>query len=201
MRGTGPPETIFCRRGGGSVLIGQGRFKKVIAMVVSRPGYRVIRLLRRITRSSPHACGQGYAWTRPARLHWASAGCTRAGALRGQAAIALSRRGRIRSIRKCSRANGSGNWLKKGGRVQRLLWASTSTKNPAYPDLKYVEPLIGPDTVNTLPVETLEAYRDHGAPAPPDGRSEAGGQLSPAPAGAGPRPQSGDPAVGGRRGG
>jgi transaldolase len=53
-----------------------------------------------------------------------------------------------------------------GARPQRLLWASTSTKNPAYPDVKYVEPLIGPDTVNTLPPETLEAYRDHGDPAP-----------------------------------
>ncbi|MFA4903723.1 MAG: transaldolase [Desulfobaccales bacterium] len=53
----------------------------------------------------------------------------------------------------------------QGARPQRLLWASTSTKNPAYPDLKYVEPLIGEETVNTLPLETLEAYRDHGNPA------------------------------------
>jgi transaldolase len=53
----------------------------------------------------------------------------------------------------------------RGARPQRLLWASTSTKNPAYPDVKYVEPLIGPETVNTLPLETLEAYRDHGQPA------------------------------------
>lgn len=52
-----------------------------------------------------------------------------------------------------------------GARTQRLLWASTSTKNPSYPDLKYVEPLIGPDTINTLPLETLNAYRDHGQPA------------------------------------
>jgi len=52
-----------------------------------------------------------------------------------------------------------------GAGPQRLLWASTSTKNPAYPDVKYVEALIGPDTVNTLPLETLQAYRDHGAPA------------------------------------
>jgi transaldolase len=51
-----------------------------------------------------------------------------------------------------------------GARVQRLLWASTSTKNPKYPDTKYVEPLIGPDTINTMPMETLEAYRDHGNP-------------------------------------
>jgi transaldolase len=53
----------------------------------------------------------------------------------------------------------------QGARPQRLLWASTSTKNPGYPDVKYVEPLIGPNTVNTLPPETLEAYRDHGDPA------------------------------------
>jgi transaldolase len=53
----------------------------------------------------------------------------------------------------------------KGARPQRLLWASTSTKNPAYLDVKYVEPLIGPMTINTLPVETLKAYRDHGDPA------------------------------------
>jgi transaldolase len=53
----------------------------------------------------------------------------------------------------------------QGAQSQRLLWASTSTKNPAYADLKYVEPLIGPDTVNTLPPETLNAYRDHGQPA------------------------------------
>ncbi len=54
----------------------------------------------------------------------------------------------------------------KGARPQRLLWASTSTKNPGYSDVKYVEPLIGPDTINTLPLETLNAYRDHGSPAP-----------------------------------
>jgi transaldolase len=52
-----------------------------------------------------------------------------------------------------------------GARVQRLLWASTSTKNPTYSDTMYVEPLIGPDTVNTMPLETLQAYRDHGQPA------------------------------------
>lgn len=53
---------------------------------------------------------------------------------------------------------------KKGARTQKLLWASTSTKNPAYKDIKYVETLIGPDTINTVPVETLNAYRDHGHP-------------------------------------
>lgn len=52
----------------------------------------------------------------------------------------------------------------KGARTQRLLWASTSTKNPIYSDIKYVEALICPNTVNTLPLETLKAYRDHGHP-------------------------------------
>ena len=50
----------------------------------------------------------------------------------------------------------------KGFRVQRPLWASTSTKNPRYRDVLYVEELIGPDTVNTLPLATLSAFRDHG---------------------------------------
>ena len=50
----------------------------------------------------------------------------------------------------------------RGAQVQRPLWASTSTKNPMYPDTYYVDNLIGPDTVNTLPPKTLEAFRDHG---------------------------------------
>jgi transaldolase len=50
----------------------------------------------------------------------------------------------------------------QGARVQRVLWASTSTKNPTYSDILYVETLIGPDTVNTMPDETIVAFRDHG---------------------------------------
>jgi transaldolase len=50
----------------------------------------------------------------------------------------------------------------RGARVQRPLWASTSTKNPAYPDTLYVDTLIGPDTINTMPESTLEAFEDHG---------------------------------------
>jgi transaldolase len=53
----------------------------------------------------------------------------------------------------------------KGAHVQRPLWASTSTKNPAYPDLLYVENLIGPDTVNTMPDQTIAAFLDHGTVA------------------------------------
>lgn len=53
----------------------------------------------------------------------------------------------------------------KGAKPQRLLWASTGTKNPAFPDTKYIDALIGPDTVNTVPNETLDAFRDHGKAA------------------------------------
>jgi transaldolase len=53
----------------------------------------------------------------------------------------------------------------KGAKVQRLLWASTSTKNPEYSDVMYVDELIGPDTVNTLPPNTIEACADHCSPA------------------------------------
>jgi transaldolase len=50
----------------------------------------------------------------------------------------------------------------KGARKQRCLWASTSTKNPSYPDTLYVDELIGPETVNTMPIETISAFQDHG---------------------------------------
>jgi transaldolase len=53
---------------------------------------------------------------------------------------------------------------KKGARVQRPLWGSTSTKNPRYSDILYVQELIGRDTVNTMPTQTIDAYRDHGNP-------------------------------------
>jgi len=52
----------------------------------------------------------------------------------------------------------------QGGQTQRVLWASTSTKNPAYPDILYVQEMIGPDTVNTIPPATFDAFRDHGQP-------------------------------------
>jgi transaldolase / glucose-6-phosphate isomerase len=62
---------------------------------------------------------------------------------------------------------GSPRWLAladRGARVQRLLWASTGMKNPNYRDVLYVEELIGPDTVNTMPPATMDAFRDHGRP-------------------------------------
>jgi len=68
----------------------------------------------------------------------------------------------------------------RGARPQRPLWASTSSKNPAYSDLIYVEPLMGPQTVNTMPPNTLDALRDHGTVAETvrDGVEEAAAQVA-----------------------
>lgn len=68
----------------------------------------------------------------------------------------------------------------QGARPQRLLWASTGTKNPDYSDVLYVEELMGPDTVNTLPPKTLEAFRDHGTAEPrlTEGLADAHAKLS-----------------------
>ncbi|HEY5463143.1 MAG TPA: transaldolase [Hanamia sp.] len=57
------------------------------------------------------------------------------------------------------------NLENKGAKKQKVLWASTSSKDPSFSDVKYVEALIGPDTVNTLPMETIDAFRDHGKAA------------------------------------
>jgi transaldolase len=82
-------------------------------------------------------------------------------ALRGRAALANAKLTYARF-----RATFSGpRWeaiAARGGNVQRPLWASTSTKNPAYRDVLYAEELIGPDTVDTMPPQTIEAFRDHG---------------------------------------
>jgi transaldolase/glucose-6-phosphate isomerase len=68
----------------------------------------------------------------------------------------------------------------EGAQTQRVLWASTGTKNPRYSDVLYVDELIGPDTVNTVPPETLAAFRDHGRPRPSleDGVEKARATLS-----------------------
>ena len=86
------------------------------------------------------------------------------GMLRGQAAIANAKIAYDR-YQVVFEAEPFAELRAAGARVQRPLWASTSTKNPAYPDTKYVDTLIGPDTVNTLPPHTLDALRDHGTAA------------------------------------
>ncbi|HVZ49004.1 MAG TPA: transaldolase, partial [Gemmatimonadaceae bacterium] len=85
-------------------------------------------------------------------------------ALRGRAAVANAQLAYALFRERFSGARW-GALAARGARVQRPLWASTGTKNPAYSDVKYVEALIGPDTVNTLPPATLEAFRDHGTVA------------------------------------
>ena len=58
--------------------------------------------------------------------------------------------------------------------MQRLLWASTGTKDPTFPDTLYLDELIGPDTVNTVPPKTMDAFRDHGTPGNTLGTDIAG---------------------------
>ena len=85
-------------------------------------------------------------------------------ALRGQVAIANARAAYADYLQMLEGARWQA--LKaQGARPQRLLWASTGTKNPAYSDTLYMDALIGPDTVNTVPPATLDAFRDHGTPA------------------------------------
>ena len=85
----------------------------------------------------------------------------RAASLRGKAAIANAKR----AYRLFQQSFAGPRWealRARGAQLQRPLWASTSTKNPAYRDVIYVEELIGPDTVNTMPPATVDAFRDHG---------------------------------------
>jgi transaldolase len=98
-----------------------------------------------------------------------------AGTASPQAAIAAHLRGKI-AIASAKVAHqiynevfGSVRFVRlarQGAHPQRLLWASTSTKNPHYSDVKYMEALIGANTINTVPLNTLNAYRDHGKPRP-----------------------------------
>jgi len=93
-----------------------------------------------------------------------SIGSDEALALRGKAAVA---QGKL-AYQLFLEAFSGPRWqplAARGARVQRPLWASTSTKNEAYPDTLYVDELIGPDTVNTLPEATIEAFSDHGTVA------------------------------------
>lgn len=100
-------------------------------------------------------------------------------AMRGKAAIANSKLV-YRRFREVFFGQEFATERKRGARVQRLLWGSTSTKNPAYSEFKYVEGLIGPDTVNTVPLETLGAFCDHGKvyATLEEGMEEAEGQIA-----------------------
>lgn len=90
-------------------------------------------------------------------------GTSEALALRGKGAIANAK-AVYRRFREIFSGEPFATLRRRGARVQRPLWASTGTKNPAYSDVLYVEELIGPDTVNTVPPAALNAFRDHGRP-------------------------------------
>ena len=92
-----------------------------------------------------------------------AAGKQKLSALKGRIAIANAKL----AYQAYQRIFGNERWQRlaqKGAQTQRLLWASTGTKNPSYSDVLYVEELIGPDTVNTMPPATMDAFRDHGTP-------------------------------------
>jgi transaldolase len=89
----------------------------------------------------------------------------RARALRGKAAIACAKQA-YQIYKEIVSGDRFRRLAAAGARPQRVLWASTSTKRPEERDVRYVEALIGPDTINTMPLKTLEAFRDHGDPAP-----------------------------------
>ncbi len=104
--------------------------------------------------------------------------------LRGKAAVANAKR----AYAKFREVFAGERWQRLadgGARVQRPLWASTSTKDPAYPDTMYVDELAGPDTVNTMPAATMDAFRDHGTVRPhavEEGLDEAERALAELPA-------------------
>ncbi|MHB8915231.1 MAG: transaldolase [Thiobacillus sp.] len=105
-------------------------------------------------------------------------GTPEAMALRGKAAVAMAKNA-YRRYEELFKDTSFAHLQQVGGRPQYLLWASTGVKNPAYSDLLYVEPLIGTETINTLPDKTLDAIRDHAKPALnlPLGLGEANTQL------------------------
>ena len=82
-------------------------------------------------------------------------------ALQGKAAVANAKLA-YREYEKIFTTSRFLSLKEKGANVQRLLWGSTGTKNPKYSDIKYVDELIGPDTINTMPEPTLKAFKDHG---------------------------------------
>jgi len=93
-----------------------------------------------------------------------------AGRLKGRAAVANARLA-YEVYKEIFHSDRFKTLQEKGARVQRPLWASTGTKNPEYSDVLYIDELVGPETVTTIPAKTLEAYADHGDPA---ARIEAG---------------------------
>jgi len=120
------------------------RIRSVASFFVSRVDTNVDKKLDAIAKEGGEAAG-------------------RAKAVRGRLGIANARLA-YQAFREVFGGERFAKLAAKGVAVQRPLWASTSTKDPAFPDLYYVEALIGPDTVNTIPPDTFAAYKDHGDP-------------------------------------
>ncbi len=144
-------EVIEAYLSGLEVLVASGAERAAVASVASVASFFVSRVDtetdRRLDALAASAPGSDTA--------------RRAESLRGKVAVAQAR---LAYGMFAQRFSGP-RWealAAAGARVQRPLWASTSTKNPAYPDLAYVDTLIGPDTVNTMPEETLLLFLDHG---------------------------------------
>jgi transaldolase len=148
-------EVIEAYMGGLEDLVASGRedlsdVRGVASFFVSRVDTEVDRRLEQVRGGSDGPAGYGSG--------------SEALSLRGTAAVAQAR---LAYDLFKDRFSGE-RWealAAKGANVQRPLWASTSTKNPDYPDLAYVDTLIGPDTVNTMPDQTVEAFLDHGTVA------------------------------------
>ena len=142
-------ELLAARKAAGEELPDPSEVHSVASFFVSRVDTLIDKLLDEKSASEPGASG-------PRASSLAS--------LHGKAAVANAKMAYERF-----RATFAGpRWealRSRGANLQRPLWASTSTKNPAYSDVLYVQELIGRDTVNTMPLSTIEAFRDHGRPA------------------------------------
>lgn len=139
-------DVIEAHQAGLEELVASGASRDVIAGVSSVASFFVSRVDAEVDR----------------RLD--TLGTEEAVALKGRAAVANARRAYTLFLDRYS----GPRWealAAAGAKVQRPLWASTSTKDPSYPDTLYVDTLIGPDTVNTLPDDTLAAFDDHGTVA------------------------------------
>lgn len=135
-------ERLVARRAAGEAQPAPGAVRSVASFFVSRVDSLVDRRLEETAAAEPDRADELRA-------------------LRGKAAVANAKLAYQAFLETFS----GPRWERlsaTGARVQRPLWASTSTKNPDYRDVMYVEELIGPDTVNTMPQSTLDAFRDHG---------------------------------------
>ena len=154
-----------------TLMFGEGYYEKVIDAYMSGLEDRLARGLPLHQIASVASCFVSRVDTEADKRIEAAAqaaagdGRDRLEGLLGKTAIANSKR----LYRVYNRSLATQRWQKleaAGARRQRPLWASTSTKNPKYPDTYYVEALIGPETVDTMPPHTIDAFRDHGKVAP-----------------------------------